>query len=320
MEMNVEAASLDHLTERLASTRRHGIDSVVIARGGRLIYEVYAAPGGRDQLHDLRSATKSVTSMLIGIAADRGLLSVGDPVATHLVGRRTGSVATDLRVEHLLTMSGGRDCDDRDRQSPGHEDRMYRTRDWVAHFLSLDVVASPGAHPVYCTGGVVVLGEVLRGATGENAESFARAALFEPLGIGRVQWAVFDEGAGIDTGGHLRMRTRDFAKIGELVRTGGQWRGRQVISASWIEAATSPHVRLDEHEYGYLWWLDDVPSATGPHRVVFASGNGGQTLFVVPDLDLVVAFTGHNYNSPRSRLVFSVLAQVIVPAVRATTP
>src|SRR5690606_1655038 len=116
---------------------------------------------------------------------------------------------------------------------------MYRHRDWVSYFAGLPVASEPSHHGAYCTGGVVALGEVLRGATGESADSFASEALFAPLGIEHAKWARFKGGAsgpGIDVGGHLELRTRDFAKLGELVRQGGKWLDQRVVSSEWIAA------------------------------------------------------------------------------------
>ena len=314
--MGIDARALAHLSEQLASTRKHGIDAVVIARRGHLVYEAYTRKGGRDELHDLRSATKSITALLIGLAQARGKLAVDDLVNAHLPPELALAHAPTATLADLLTMRSGLDCDDRNRRSPGQEERMYRTRDWVAFFAQLPAVAEPGERSAYCTGGLVALGEVLRAATGEAPDDFARDALFEPLGISEVEWAHFDGGRGVDTGGHLELRARDFAKIGELVRRRGEWGGERILPEAWIAEATTAHTRVDGEDYGYAWWLADLSTPAGPIRVWYASGNGGQTLFVVPELELVVAFTGRNYNSPKARLPFQILAQVIVPAVQ----
>jgi len=313
--MGVDPTMLRRLSERLGETRKHGIDSIVIARRGRLVYEAYTRKGGRDEPHDLRSATKSITALLVGIAMDRGLLRIRDRVHKHQTGSLVLTHAPGVTIEHLLTMRSGLDCDDRDRSSRGHEERMYRRHDWVAFFSSLPAVATPGERSAYCTGGVVALGELLRAATGQGADAFARGALFDPLNIGLADWARFKGGEGVDTGGHLKLRTRDFAKIGELMRGGGQWHGEQLVSSAWIANATTTQTQVDGEDYGYLWWLADLPTSSGPTRVWYASGNGGQLLFVVPSLELVVAFTGRNYNSPRARVPFEILARVIVPGL-----
>lgn len=308
---------------RLDGERGHGIDSMLVVRRGRLVSEHYWNGHTAATLHDLRSATKSVTALLVGIALDRGLLrDVHDPALPYLA-----AAYPDLRLhsdppitlEHLLTMRSGLACDDRDRSSPGHEDRMYRARDWTRHFLELAQTTAPGERTTYCTGGVVTLGRIVAEAAGTPIAAFAEQHLFAPLGIHAHHWQRFDRGRQTDTGGHLRLRPRGMAKLGQLVLQRGVWDQGDIVSGAFIDAATAVHTRFsdDRRPYGYLWWR--AQARLGPRTIdlIYADGNGGQYIFIAPALDLVVVFTGSNYNDPAAARPFAILGQYILPAAIA---
>ncbi len=325
-DVGIDPEPLARLIAELPAERKHGLHSLLIVRRGRLVFEEYWNGHDRETAHDLRSATKSITSLLLGIALDRGLVGdVSDPLWPYLSDaypdlERSSSEKVEITLAHLLTMSGGLDCDDRDRKTKGQEDRMYRRRDWVRYFLELDVVHPPGEVGRYCTGGVVALGRVIAEASGLAIPDFARQHLFKPLGVRGERWSRFDRDRQTDTGGHLYLRPRDMARIGQLVLQGGSWNGARVVSASWLERATREHIRLDGgRPYGYLWWLAGLQLGARKHKVIFASGNGGQLIYVVPYLELVVVFTGGNYNSPKAGLPFELLGKYVVPAVLANS-
>lgn len=321
-EVGMNAALLRSAAEDLADERHHGIDSMLVIRRGRLVAEHYWNGHDMATLHDLRSATKSITSLLVGIALDRGLLrDVHDPALGYLARAYPGLAAAApqdpvLTLEHLLTMRSGRACDDRDRRSPGQEDRMYRSGDWVRFFLSLPSDAAPGETTRYCTGGVVTLGRIVTEAAGAPIADFAARRLFGPLGIRAAAWQRFDAGRQIDTGGHLHMRPRAMAKIGQLVLQRGVWDGDDIVSGAWIDTSTAVHTRFaaDDRPYGYLWWRAQAQLGARQLDVIFADGNGGQYIFIVPALDLVAVFTGQNYDSPAAARPFALLGQYILPA------
>ncbi|MEM7354728.1 MAG: serine hydrolase [Acidobacteriota bacterium] len=321
-DVDIDPEPLARLISELPAERKHGLHSLLIARRGQLVFEQYWNGHDRDTVQDARSATKSITSLLLGIALDRGLVgAVSDPLLPYLDDAypdlaQSGTEKAGITLAHLLTMSSGLDCDDRDRKTKGQEDRMYRRRDWVRYFLELGVVHPPGEVGRYCTGGVVALGRVIAEASGLAIPEFARQHLFGPLGFRGERWSRFDRDRQTDTGGHLYLRPRDMAKIGQLVLQAGQWNGSQLVPAAWIERATQEHIRLDGgRPYGYLWWFAGLQVGARQHKVIFASGNGGQLIYIVPDLELVVVFTGGNYNSPKARLPFELLGKYVVPAV-----
>jgi CubicO group peptidase (beta-lactamase class C family) len=295
------------------------ITSVALARHGRLIYEAYFDDAGRDGLRNTRSATKTVTSMLVGIAIDQRLLSGVDAPVLPFFPDKQPVQHPDPRkeritVEDFLTMSSILECDDFNTFSQGHEERMYLLEDWVQFALDLPVRGFPTWYPggstapadqpygrsfSYCTAGVVTLGGILERATEIDVPSFADRYLFGPLGITRSEWQRTPSG-GAMSGGGLALRSRDLLKLGQLYLNGGEWDGKWVISQRWIEESTRPHARVDdETEYGYLWWLRAFSAGDSGRKYAayFMSGNGGNKVAVFPELDLVAVVTSVNYGA-----------------------
>ena len=310
-------ANLDRALDERTFTR---IDGPVIARSGAIVHEWYLSEHTATVPHDLRSATKSITSALFGIALDLGHIdSIDDPVCPlfeTLAGYPVGSgQKSGITARHLLTMSAGWDCDDSRLSSEGNENYMYRQRDWVRFILGLDLVSRPGDRYSYCNGDVVVLGEVIRLATGGPVDLFAHRHLFGPLGITSYEWSYTPAGQ-VDNGGHLFLTPRDMAKIGQLFLQQGTWKDDQLISADWVEESTAHQITTDgRSEYGYLWWRRSFESASRTVETFYASGNGEQFIFVVPSIDLVVSFTGRNYNSAESSQPLEMMSKFILPAV-----
>ena len=278
-----------------------GISSMLVMRHGQPVFEQYWNGYDKDTLHDMRSATKSVASLLVGIAIDQQYLGgVDDPIAKWLAADYPGAplLARGLVLENLLTMRSGLACNDWDGSSPGNENKMWATQDWVAFWLALPVTSAPDTVTSYCTGDPVALGHILANATHQSVQTFAQANLLGPLGIVSAQWNTYDNGTQTDTGCFLHMRPRDMAKLGQLALQRGQWNGTQLVSPGWMDVSTSQHTEFDSEPfdgYGYLWWHGTVQWQGQELPVFFANGAGGQYIFVVPQLDLVVVFTGENY-------------------------
>lgn len=196
-----------------------GVDSVIIARNGQLVAEAYFNGYGSETLHDLRSASKSITSALAGIAIEQGAFLTDDTLGD-LIYRLDEYGNPDerkaaIRVTDLLNMESGLACDDWHAFSPGNEENMYQTRDWVGFVLDLPMSVNPGTRSSYCTGGVVVLGHIISTSSGMALDDFAQAYLFGPLGIGQVEWRRSPDGRATGGGG-MRLRPRDAARFGQL--------------------------------------------------------------------------------------------------------
>ena len=278
-----------------------GISAMLVMRHGQPVFEQYWNGYDKDTLHDLRSATKSITSLLVGIAIDQHALGgVDDTIAQWLAADYPDApaLADGLVLENLLTMRSGLACNDWNVDSPGQEEHMYAHQDWVEFWLALPLKYAPGSVTAYCTGNPVVLGRILAKATHQEVPAFAQARLFGPLGITSAVWNTYDNGTRTDTGGHMHLRPRDMARIGQLALQRGQWNGTQLVSTAWMDASTSQHTEFDSGPtdgYGYLWWHGTLELATREVPFFFANGAGGQYIFVVPQLDLVAVFTGENY-------------------------
>lgn len=207
-----------------------------------------------------------------------------------------------MTLEDRLTMSSAWECDDENRFSAGNGERMYLSEDWTRFALDLPVrgfapwMTRPEDCPhgrafSYCTAGSFLPGAVIERATGKPLATFAAEALEGPLGIRQAQWNRSSEGAGMGGGG-TRCRSRDLAKLGQLVADGGRWQGRQIIATPWINAALTVHAQAREDaDYGYQFWRFRFPHAQGEQSAWAMSGNGGNYVFIVPERQLVAVIT-----------------------------
>ncbi len=307
----------DRALAQVDDTQAHRLHSLLVGLDGQIILERYFNHRDEGSIHDIRSATKSITAILVGIAIDRGIISgVDQPVPEILRAAYPDiEIPEDLTIRHLLTMSAGKDCDDWDRRSPGNENRMYRAHDWTEFFLSLDQVASPGEVGRYCTGGVVALGRILELSLEIPLNDWADQVLFKPLGIRNYHWEYYQGETSVDTGGHLHISSRGLMALGFMLLQEGQCAGERIVSAEWIDEMWTPRSDLSGRMYGYLWWPQIVDYGSVPVRVLVARGNGGQSLFLVPSLGLSAVVTTGCYNDPRSTVSDQLFFNAILPDV-----
>ncbi len=289
------------------------IGSVVIARHGKLVYEAYF-DGDASTLRDTRSATKSITDILVGIAIAEKKLSGANARVLALLPEHAKRMQNPdprkdkITVEDFLTMSSPLECDDWNDASRGNEERMYLVEDWAQFILDLPIrgqmhlgeqIDPPpyGRYFSYCTGGAFTLSEVLQKATGVRTDHYAQEKLFAPLGIHDVEW-VYSPLNIPQTGGGLRLSSLDLLKIAQLYLNGGSWQGRRMVDEAWVRVSTQPHARIDEEtEYGYLWWLKSFKSGGKSYPAFFMTGNGGNKVLAFPGMDLAVVVTSTNYNT-----------------------
>ena len=335
----VNRTALCEMEDRLAASSEANIHAVLVARGGTLVYERYfkgsdEIPGifygkrvenvtfNADTLHNVKSVSKSVASLTVGIALDRGLIrSVDEPIFSffpELADLRTPE-KDRLLLRHALTMTMGLQWveatpDTGDENND--EASMHRAADPCRYVLSLPATAPPGQEFFYNTRALTLVSAIVRKATGRALDELARSALFEPLGIAPVQWSRVK--GDTDAGGGLRLRPRDMAKIGQLVLAGGQWSGRQIVSKEWIETSTAPKIKAIADGfnglYGYLWWLARYRINGREVDCVAAHGRGGQYIRIVPALDLVVVVTAgyyQDYSARAGQAQFGVFRDVV---------
>ncbi|MEO8190923.1 MAG: serine hydrolase [Acidobacteriota bacterium] len=304
------------------------IHGVLIARHGKLVLEEYFHGEHRDKPHDTRSASKSLTSTLAGAAIVAGVpIATSTPVYRVMNG---GSFPRDLdprkralTVEHLLTMSSGLDCDDRDPDSPGNEDVMQNQEkepDYYRYTLDLKMIRDPGQRAVYCSVNSNLLGGVLAKAAARPLPELFGKLVAAPLEIRRYFLNLTPTGDAY-MGGGVRFLPRDFMKLGQLLLNHGTWKGRRVLSAEWVRRAASPLVELRDMHYGYFWWVTEYPYQGRHVRAFFAGGNGGQVVMGIPELDLLIAFYGGNYSDPVLYVPQRVyVPEWILPAVKSPPP
>jgi CubicO group peptidase (beta-lactamase class C family) len=313
--------AIAQVAARLEAGDYQGITGGMLTVAGKPVFEAYGPGNSADKRHDIRSATKSITALLVGELLEDGSLRSVKTRLSDILPDEFAHIAKDdprrdIRVEDALTMRTGLACNDWAPASVGHEDKMYKTRDWAAFLLSQPMAYERGEHFSYCTGGVVLLGRVIEALSGRPVPDYAEERLFAPLGITGARWEKTPKGH-TDTGGHLRLKLADLHRIGALVLAGGKVGDAQLVDPKWLKEATSEQTRIYERreKYGYLWWLDSGEVKGKPVSLIHAHGNGGTFIFIIPELQLVAAFTGKNYGKPTQFIPLQILTREIVPAL-----
>ena len=289
-DVGLDEESLRKLVEHvlaidLAERDAPRIHSLLVARHGRLVLEEYFFGYSADRPHDLRSASKALTSLMAGIAA----LPADSPIAP----------GSNITLAHLLTHTSGLACDDDDEKSPGNEDVMQGQQtqnDWYRYFLDLPVVHRPGTKYAYCSAGINFAGGMVAKTTGAWLPEFFDSHIARPMQFGRYHIKLMPEGQAYGGGG-MYLRPRDFLKFGPMLLAGGTWNGKRIASKEWLETSTSR---------SYAWHRHKL----GDYDEYEASGNGGQFLIVVPELDLAVVITAGNYGQYR---VWKTFREELVP-------
>lgn len=309
-----EGISLDKLKEleaAIAKNEYERLSGVVVAKDGKLIYEKYYNGFDENSQHDTRSATKTVTSILIGIAIDKGFIkSEKEQIMQYFADKKplqnTDKRKEKITIEDLLTMSSMLECNDDNQFSRGNEERMYIVEDYFKFYLDLPIAGKPPWEDdikdlpyqrrfSYCTAGTVLLGGIIERSTKMKVEDFAQKYLFEPLGIVKPTWQFIPDGTAM-TGGGLRLKARDFIKLGQLYLDSGKFNGTQIISSEWVTKSIKPHANAREDtDYAYLWWLPKYGQNDKKYPAYAMFGNGGNKIVVLPELKLVVVLPNRMY-------------------------
>jgi CubicO group peptidase (beta-lactamase class C family) len=334
----IDGTSLAALEQRISTGEIAGIHGVVISQGGETVAEWYFAGDdetilqkfGRveftpDTLHDIRSITKSVISMLFGIAVAEGAIKDLDtPVQDYFPEYPELRTPERLRIRlrDILTMTSGLHWDE--RTYPYTDPRNSEIAMDIApepnrYALSQAIDTMPGKRWLYSGGDVALAGAIIARAVHTPLERYAEEELFKPLGI-RYEWSM-NRGIPRAASG-LRLTPRDLTKLGGLMLNDGRYGGRQIVPAEWVQASITRHANVDPDPvcgtgYGYLWWLGPGCETSPPTPWFAGFGNGGQRLFVVPSRDLVVVITAGLYDDPRQ---FAVPAEVFAAVLAAVAP
>lgn len=333
-EVGIDPEPLVDVANRIRQQDIPEVHSIVIVKDGKLVFETYGpgtsfvdgvfAPAefNRERIHNLASSTKSVASALVGIAVYQGFIA-NDQVPLFdffpdYADLRTEAKAA-IKLRDVLNMSSGLQWDE---VTCSYFDlcndirALWDQSDPVRYILAKDVEAAPGTKFVYNGGGTNLLGEVVRRTSGRSVVEFANEFLFGPLGITDYSWRHLANNVTY-TSGDMRLRPRDMAKFGALYANGGVWEGQRILSEEWVKQTQhGVHLVGIGWTYGYQWWTHTyIAHQTGRAFSTFSTrGWGGQEIIVFPDENMVIVFTGGNYNSPVP--INHILTSYILPAVQ----
>ncbi len=324
---------VEKLDDAVRTKELVNLHAVVVARGGKLVFERYYEGAderrgrplgtvnfGPDVKHDLRSVTKSIVGLLYGMAlADGKVADLDRPLVDQFPAYK--DLAADpkrrqMTVLHALSMTLGTEWNENLPYTDprNSETAMDRAPDRYRYVLERPLVAPPGSRWNYNGGATALLAHLISQGTEQSILDYAREKLFKPLGITDVEWIVDRRGEPIAASG-LRMRPRDLAKIGQLVLDRGMWGDSQLVPAEWVDRSVAPRTRAGKDtEYGFHWWLGELKASGQPW--IGAFGNGGQSLFSIPSLELVVVITAGNYNKPDNRKLRSAVIRKVLAALR----
>lgn len=315
---------IELLNKKIAEKEFRNIQSIAVIKDGRLLIEEYFNGSNRETRHDPRSVGKTFASTIMGMAIEEGHISGSDATLNDFYNLKEFEnympAKDEVTLESLLMMSSGFDGNDDDYDSPGNEENMYPTEDWVKFTLDLKMAESRKMKKdwSYFTAGVVVLGDILNMSLPDGLDIYADKNLFEPLGIREYNWLYTPTNVP-NTAGGIRLRTIDFAKYGQLYKNGGTWRGKRILTEDWVSKSLSKLVKRQNSEdgyYGYLFWNDTYTVNGKKYEVAYCSGNGGNKIFVFKDLPLVVVVTATAYNLPYAHpQVNMIMEEYILPAV-----
>jgi CubicO group peptidase (beta-lactamase class C family) len=332
------------LTKLILADKYPNIHSMLILRHGKLIYENYFAGEDEivskghagyvdhtiDDLHDCRSISKSFTSACIGIAVKQGFIkSIDEPIFAYFpeYAKYFDPAKRKITIRHLLTMTSGLEWDEKTFLDPKNSElQMDKSANPIAFILNRKVVSAPGTVWNYSSGSAQLLGEILWKATGEKVDKYAEKNLFAPLGIKKYTWApIVKNMPGAAWG--LRLRSRDLAKFGLLYMNYGKWGNTQVLDTDWVKQSLSAQVsRPSENPnvprgYGFQFWTDLLIQPRYKTDIPWATGNGGQFIFFWRSMDILVVFTGGNYNQYDNASKPIVAFYInIVPSVKEMQP
>ncbi|HEV8523762.1 MAG TPA: serine hydrolase [Terriglobales bacterium] len=329
------AALIEKILNADPAENAFNIQGLLIARHGKLVLEEYFYGFSKERPHDMRSASKTFGPLLVGVARDRGY-PIGPETLLYPLFPEYKSFANpdprkqEIKLGDLMNMTSGLGCEDHNPNSKGSENYMQEQTeqpDWYKFALDLPMVKDPGGEDaVYCSSDINLLAGAVRNVTKTFLPEFFEEHIARPMQFRTFHMNLMPTGEGY-AGGGLHLRPRDQIKLGELYLRGGVWNGKQVISRAWVMDSLKvranfpprPGVDFDQdHGYGYAWHSHPLKVGDRVFRDYYAGGNGGQMVIILPELDMVVLFTGGNYNEYPKIFAWELdlLPRYVIPAVR----
>ncbi|WP_407847261.1 serine hydrolase domain-containing protein [Chryseobacterium sp. KCF3-3] len=320
-KINTEA--IRTLNKKIAENRFKNITGIIVIKEGKLLLEEYFNGSGRDSLQDTRSVGKSFSSALTGIAIKDGYLKSENQKLSEFYDlklfKNYSSQKDNVTIKSLLTMSSGFDGNDENYESPGNEENMYPTENWVKFTLDLPMTENPiGKNWNYFTAGVVLSGDILDKSVPHGLKNYADQKLFQPLGITNYKWQFTPQQKPSLAGG-LRMKALDFAKFGQLYQNNGIWNGKTLLSKEWIKKSFTNYFpdRQDFEGYGYLFWRKVYTVGNSSYEAFQSSGNGGNKIIIFTKIPVVMVITAQAYNKPYAHSqVEKMVQEYLLPALK----
>jgi CubicO group peptidase (beta-lactamase class C family) len=317
---NFDDEKIRSLNREITAKKFKEISSVVIVKDGKLLIEEYFTGSDRKEKFNTRSVGKSFMSAVMGIAIDKGFIkSVDEPLSAFYDLKKFDNYSEEkgrVTLKQFLTMSSGFEGDDSNMESPGNEEYMYPSKNWVK--FALDQPLRGDFTWRYFTAGSVVMGDVIHKSVPGGLEAFADEYLFKPLGITDYQWQYTPQKVA-NTAGGIQMSALDFAKFGLLYKNQGIWDGKQVISKEWVAKSFEKHAVVDEGKgdyYGYQFWQKTFEIDGELYPVNYCTGTGGNKIYIFETQPLVVVITTKAFRLPQAHhQVRKMMEEYILPAV-----
>lgn len=305
-DFKFDTKKIEALNSDIATYNLKEITSVVVINDGQLMLEEYFNGADRNTLHDPRSAGKSFASTIMGIAINDGYIKDENQTLDQFYDLKkfeNYNIKKDqITIKDLLTMSSALEGSDANSDSPGNEENMYPTENWVKFTLDLPIDPSKtnGGKWDYFTAGTIVLGDILDKKVPGGLEKYADEKLFNPLNITKYQWQYTPQNVA-NTAGSLQMRSLDYAKYAQLYKNGGTWNGKQILPQQWVQKTFSHQIQIPERDkefYSYLFWNKTVLYKGKNYETYYCAGNGGNEFIIFKDLPIVIIITSKAYNKP----------------------
>lgn len=297
------------------------INSIIVINEGKLQIEEYFNGEDRNTLHDPRSVGKSFASTLLGIAIGNNLIKDENQelgAFYNIQSYQHPQSKDHATIKELITMSSGFDGDDGDENSPGNEENMYPTSNWVDFTLNLPYDQTFKNKWHYFTAGTIIIGDIINKSVPMGLEKFAEEKLFHPLGIKNYKWQYTPQNIP-NTAGSIRMNALDFAKYGQLYKNNGMWNKKQIIPQSWVLKTLTRQIQIPDRKdeyYSYFFWNKSFSVGNKKAEAFYCAGNGGNYILIFKDQPLVIVITASAYNQSYAHpQVTKILENFILPAV-----
>jgi CubicO group peptidase (beta-lactamase class C family) len=323
-DFKLDKERIEELNKEIAIYNVKEITSVVVIKNGKLLLEEYFNGADRNTLHDTRSAGKSFASTLMGIAIKDGYIKDENQTLDQFYNLKSFEnydIKKDqIKIKDMLTMSSTFNGSDAHSESPGNEENMYPTDNWVKFTLDLPIDQSKtnGGKWDYFTAGTILLGDILDKKVPKGLEKYADEKLFKPLNITKYQWQYTPQNVA-NTAGSLQMRSLDYAKYAQLYKNNGVWNGKQILPKEWVQKTFTHQIHIPERKnefYSYLFWNKSFEYKGTCYETYYCAGNGGNQFVIFKDLPIVIIITSKAYNKPYGHpQTEKIVKDFILPAI-----